>query len=273
LGVPATARAALLWITPLLLSLHVALAQPFPLRTQPRWTDVQSLARLLHEEWRWDWPSVTRALHSPDKARLLDDLAAAVPGWDTAPRRAPRTPPQPLMLVAVETRRLPDALPEGWIIVSRHPLQVLLAVPLRSHLDWDAQVICAEDQRGAETCTGPPAEPGRLAELRARAAEIRRFVRCLPWRAEGAVEAIVMPDIPFTCRGRIAQGPPQTEIDASRRAARISQPGQVCLEWTPNTPDCALWDFLKLDEPPFVIAGDPYTVETVSGLIHRDRTR
>jgi hypothetical protein len=81
-----------------------------------------------------------------------------------------------------------------------------------------------------------------------------------------------MPEIPLTCWGRIVQGPPGTEIDGGGRRARITTSGEVTFEWVPNTPSCLIWDFYRLDDPPFIIAGQPETVDFVSQIIERGRT-
>ncbi len=271
LAVPASVRGAVLWAVPLVLSLHAAWAQqPWP-RVQPRWADVQALARLLHDDWQWDWLTVDREVRSPEKALLLDDLSAAVPGWKSADRMAARRPAEPLAVIAVDREQVPDPLPSGWIPVSRRTFQTLLAIPMRSSLDWNDQAICVEDQHGHETCVGPPIDPKQLADLRAQVPEMRRWVRRVRWRGgDGAVESIVMPNIPLTCPGRIVQGPPGTQIDAGGRHARLTTAGEVVFEWSPNTPSCPVWDFLKLDDPPFVITGDPKTVEAMARIIQEN---
>lgn len=262
---------ALLWIVPLLMSLAAAVTQHGPERPQPRWADVQALARVLHDDWRWDWATVNLELRSPEKQRLVDDLAASVPGWESAGGLAARRPPEPVAIVAVETGRVPDPLPPGWISVSRRTFLTLLAIPTRSALGWNDQTACAEGA-GGQKCFGPPADPHLLWKLGSQVPEIRRLVRRVPWRgADGTEELVVMPALPLSCTGRIVEGPPGTEIDPDGRRARIRAPGDVVFEWRPNTPDCALWDFFKQDEPPFVVAGDPETVERIGRLMTQER--
>ncbi len=271
-AVSASPYRAVLWIMPLLLSLNAAVAQPGPERPQPRWADVQALARLLHDDWHWDWPTVNRQLLSPEKQRVLADLSAAVPGWESDDGMAARRDPEPLALIAVETPRVAHPLPRGWIIVSRRTFYSLLAIPTQSSLHWDDQTACLEDQSGHETCFGPPVDPNLLWTLQSRVPEIRRFVRRVPWRGTaGTEERIVMPELPLTCVGRILRGPPGIEIDPTGRSARVTNPGEVIFEWIPNTPDCGMWDFLKQDDPPFVIAGSPETVDLMSRLMSRER--
>jgi len=272
--VGASIRRAALWIVPLLLSLEAAVALPGPDRPQPRWADVQALARMLHDDWQWDWPTVNAQLRSPEKQRVVDDLAASVPGWEDGDTKTARRAPGPVTLIAVETRRVPDPLPPDWITVSRRTLSTLLAVPTPSALDWAAQTACLEDRDGRETCFGPPLDPRLTSQLPTPVSEVRRFVRRVPWRgAPGTSERIVMPEIPISCVGRIVQGPPGTEIDAGGRSARVTNPGEVVFEWRPNTVDCGAWDFLKQDDPPFMLAGDPNTVDAMSRMIVPDRDR
>ena len=78
-----------------------------------------------------------------------------------------------------------------------------------------------------------------------------------------------MPQLPLSCVGRVVQGPPGTEIDATGRRARVTTSGEVIFEWIPSTPSCGMIDFLKQDHPPFVIAGDAETVELMSQIIDR----
>ncbi|MDX2166789.1 MAG: hypothetical protein SF182_06985 [Deltaproteobacteria bacterium] len=265
-------RRAMLWIVPLLLSLIAAVTQPGAMRPQPRWTDVHALARLLHDDWQWDWPTADAQLLSPEKQFVLGDLSAIEPDWKNDEGMVPRHPPEPVAVIAIETASLPNPLPSGWIVVSKRMFSTLLAIPTKSLLDWDDQTACIEDQRGNNTCFGPPVDAKLLWNLPSPAAEIRRFVRRVPWRGkEGAAELIVMPKLPLSCVGRIAQGPPGTEKDPDGRRARITSPGEVVFEWQPNTPNCGIWDFLKQDNPPFVLAGSPETVDVMSGLIDRDR--
>lgn len=272
--VGASIRRAVLWVVPLLLSLDAARALPGPDRPQPHWADVQALARLLHDDWRWDWPTVNSQLRSPEKQRVVDDLAASVPGWEDGDAMTPRRAPEPVMLLAVETRRVPDPLPHGWIAVSRRALSTLLAIPTPSALDWDGQTACLEDRAGREACFGPPVALALPAHLPTPISEVRRFVRRVPWRgAAGTVERIVMPELPVSCVGRIVQGPPGTEIDADGRGARVTSPGEVVFEWRPNTLECGAWDFLKQDDPPFMLAGDAETVGAMRRLIVPDRER
>jgi hypothetical protein len=272
LAAPAYVRRAPLWIVPLFLSLNAAVDQPGPLRPQPHWDDVQALARLLHDDWQWDWPTVDTELRSPEKRLLLQDLSAAVPDWDTAGRMAVRRTPQPVALIEVDPRRVPDPLPSGWIMVSRRTFHALLGIPMPSSLQWDAQTACLEDHRGHETCFPPPVDRKLLWTLdSSRLPEIRRLVRRVPWRGTaGTVESIVIPDLVFSCPGRIVQGPPGTEIDDGGRSARLTTSGEVIFEWVPNTQSCSIWDFLKQDDP-FVIAGEPDIVESIARLVDHGR--
>jgi hypothetical protein len=272
LRIPLSVRRVALWLVPLPLSLGAAWAQPGPMRLQPHWADVQALAHLLHDDWQWDWLTVDRELRSPEKELVLSHLSAAVPGWKTAAPRAVRRPPEPIALVQVDTRRVPDPLPRGWILVSRRTLSTLLAIPIGSALAWDDETTCVEDERGHETCLGAPVDPTLLWTLRSQPG-IRRLVRRVPWRGTpGTVESVLMPELPLTCVGRIVAGPPGTEIDAAGRSARVTGAGEVTFEWMPNTPKCGIWDFLKQDDPPFVIAGAPETVNVLSRIIEPDRT-
>jgi hypothetical protein len=167
---------------------------------------------------------------------------------------------------------VPDPLPHGWITVSRRTFLTLLAIPTRSSLQWDEQTACAEERSGEETCFGPPVESDVTWRLSPRVSEVRRFVRRVPWRgAAGTTERIVVPEMPLTCVGRIAAGPPGTAIDPDGRGARVTSPGEVVFEWMPHTPGCGAWDFLKQEHPPFVIAGDPETVDVMRGLVERGR--
>jgi hypothetical protein len=241
------------------------------MRPQPRWADVHALAALLHDDWQWDWPTVTAHVRSPEKRLVLNDLSVLEPDWEGDDRFDARRPPEPIAVIAVETSRLPNPLPGGWIVVSHRTLSTLLAIPTHSAFAWDEQTACVEDQRGDQTCFGPPVDSKLLWNLPLPVSEIRRFIRRVPWRGtEGAVELVVMPDIPLSCIGRIAQGPPGTAIDPDGRRARISSPGDVVFEWRPNTPGCGMWDFLKQDNPPFMIAGNPETVEVMTRLMTRD---
>lgn len=273
LAIPVAVRGLASWMVPLILSLLAAGEQTPGERLLPRWADVQALARLLHDDWQWDWPTVQRALRSPEKMLLLVDLSAAVPGWETDASPPAREAAESIAVVAVGPGRVPDPLPDGWIVVSRRRSQTLLAVPLRSSLDWSDQAICIEDRAGRETCVGPPIDAERLEDLREQVPEMRRWVRRVRWRgAEGAVESIVMPEIPLTCAGRIVQAPPGSVIDAGGRRARVTGHGEVAFEWLPNSPDCSSWDFLKLDDPPFLITGDGETVDRLARILDRGRT-
>lgn len=266
-SLPVQVGRALLWIAPLSFSLQAAWAQPPPERPQPHWADVQSLARLLHDDWQWDWPTVQRAVRSPEKSLLLNDLAVVVPEWP-AERQPTRDHVAPVTVVAVTARDVPDPLPDGWFVVSRRTLYALLAIPTPSALQWDAQTACVEDLQGQQQCFDPPVEPRLPWTLQSRVLDIRRFSRRVPWRGEtGAVEVVAIPDLLLSCVGRVVQGPPGTEIDATGRSARLTTPGDVVFEWTPNTPGCAVWDFLKQDDPPFVLAGAPATVESMKRMI------
>jgi hypothetical protein len=268
----AYARRTVLWVVPLFFSLNAIWAQPGPARLQPHWADVQALADLLHDDWQWDWLTVERELRSPDKRLVLNDLSASVPGWKTADDMAARRPPEPIVLIQVDTRRIPNPLPRGWIVVSRRTLSALLAIPASSSLDWGNQTACVEDQQGRETCLGSPIDPRALGELRSQP-EIRRYVLRVPWRGTaGRVEAIVMPRLPLTCLGRIVQGPPGTEIDPGGRSARVTRSGEVIFEWIPNGPNCQIWDFYRLDDPPFIIAGEPDTVDFLSQVVDQGRS-
>jgi hypothetical protein len=79
---------------------------------------------------------------------VLNDLSDALPGWRTAGQMAPRRRPEPIVLVQVDTRRVPDPLPRAWIVVSRRMLSSLLAIPTDSSLDWGSQTACVEDYSG-----------------------------------------------------------------------------------------------------------------------------
>jgi hypothetical protein len=270
--VGASIRRAVLWIVPLVLSLDAAASLPGPDRPRPRWADVQALAHMLHDDWRWDWPTVAAQLRSPDKQRVLDDLAAVLPTWQDDGAMAPERAPETVTLIAVETRRVPDPLPDGWITVSRRRLSTLLAVPTPSALDWDDHTACFEDRTGRESCFGPPVDVGLPSHLPIPVSEVRRFERRVPWRgAAGKVERIVMPELPVSCVGRILRGPLGTEIDADGRGARVTQPGDVVFEWRPNTIECGAWDFVKQDDPPFMLAGAPETVDAIGRIMVAER--
>lgn len=268
LGMVAPRRDAVLWIVPLLLSLYAAVTQRGPERPQPRWADVQVLARVLHDDWQWDWPTVNSQVRSPEKQRLLTDLAVTIPKWEHDDRLVARRAPEPIAVIAVETRRVPDPLPHDWILVSRRASYALLVIPTHSALDWDGHMACYDGPTNVETCVGPPVDPMVLSNLPVPPTEVRRFVRRVAWRgAAGTVERIVLPELPLSCVGRILQGPPGTEIDSSGRGARIIHPGEVTFEWRPNTPGCGTWDFVKQDSPPFMFAGDPGTVDALGRLM------
>lgn len=270
--VGASMRRAVLWIVPLVLSVDAAVSLPGPDRPRPRWADVQALAHMLHDDWQWDWPTVTAQLRSPDKQRVLDDLAATLPTWQDDEAMAPHRASEPITLVAVETSRVPDPLPHGWISVSRRRLSTLLAIPTPSALDWTGHTACFEDRTGRESCVDPPVDAGLPSRLPIPISEVRRFVRRVPWRgAAGTIERIVMPELPVSCVGRIVQGPPGTEIDADGRGARITHPGDVVFEWRPNTIECGAWDFLKQDDPPFMLAGAPETVDALGRMMGAGR--
>lgn len=270
--VGASMRRAVLWMVPLMLSVDAAASLPGPDRPRPRWADVQALAHVLHDDWRWDWPTVTAQLRSPDKQRVLDDLAATRPTWQDDGAMAPNRAPELVTLIAVETPRVPDPLPHGWIAVSRRRFSTLLAIPTRSALDWDGHTACFEDRTGRESCVGPPVDAGLPSHLPIPVSEIRRFVRRVPWRGTaGTIERILMPKLPVSCVGRILQGPPGTAIDADGRGALVTQPGDVVFEWRPNTIECGAWDFLKQDDPPFMLAGAPETVEAIGRIMGAER--
>jgi hypothetical protein len=263
---------AALWIVPLYLSLNAAWTQPSIDRLRPHWTDVHALARLLHDDWQWDWATIDRELRSPEKALVLADLSAAVPGWETAGPMELRRFAEPVAIIAVETNRVPDPLPGEWIAVSQRTFSTVLAIPTRSSLQWDDESACVEEANGRQTCFDSPIDPQFLWRLESRIPEIRRLVRRVPWNgAPGTTEVILMPDLPLSCVGRIVEGPAGTEIDSGGRSARVTMPGTVVFEWIPNTPSCGIMDFLKQDRPPFVLAGEAHTVELMSQLIDRGR--
>jgi hypothetical protein len=261
------------WMIPLSLSLVAAWSPPSPSTPNLHRANVEGLADLLHDDWRWDWTAVTRELRVSYKAILLDYLSTMIPDWQQEEGGIdPLRPHEPLVVIEVDRQRVPDPLPSGWIAVSRGVRFTLLAIPTGSSLDWGSLMTCFVNVRGQETCHGSSNHHNLLRFMdKSVAAEIRSVTRRVPWHGKpGETEKIFLPRRLLLCRGRIESGPPGTRIAEDGQIAYVSEPGDIVFKWTPRTQGCEQWLYWKEDDP-FVVAGDPATVDVIRGLIDQGR--
>jgi hypothetical protein len=215
---------------------------------------------------------VTRELRVSYKAILLDYLSTMIPDWKEGENIEPLRPHEPLVVIEVDRRRVPDPLPAGWVALSRGVRFTLLAIPTGSSLDWGGMMTCFMNERGHEQCHDASNQHDLLHLMdRSVAAEIQSVTRRVPWRGKpGVTEKIFIPRHPLLCSGRIDSGPPGTQIGEDGQIAYVSQPGEVVFRWTPGAPGCERWLYWKEDDP-FVVAGDPATVDLTRGLIDEGR--
>jgi hypothetical protein len=271
-AVPTFLRQLKPWMVPLSLSLVVAWNPRSPSVPHLHRANVEALGDLLHDEWRWDWAAVTRELRLSYKAILLDYLSTMIPDWEREGVFDPLRPHEPLVIIEVDRRRVPDPLPSGWVALSRGVRSTLLAIPTGSSLDWGSLMTCLTNVRGQEQCHGSTNHHNLLRFMdRSEAAEIQSVTRRIAWHGEpGVTEKILLPRGLLFCSGRIDSGPPGTRIAEDGQIAYVSQPGDIVLKWTPRSRGCERWLYWKEDDP-FVVAGDPATVDLIRGLIDEGR--
>jgi hypothetical protein len=260
------------WTVPLALSLVVAWNPPSPAAPNLHRANVEGLRDLLHDDWKWDWAAVTRELRVSYKAILVDYLSTMVPGWEKEGRIEPSRPHQPLVVIEVERRRVPDPLPAGWVAISRAVRFTLLAIPTGSSLDWGSLTTCFTNPQGDEQCHDSSNHHNLLRFMdKSLATAIRSVTRRVPWQGTpGVTEKILLPRQHLLCAGQIDSGPPGTRIVEDGQIAYVSQPGEVVLKWTPGSRGCERWHYGKEDDP-FVVAGDPATVDLIRELIDEGR--
>jgi hypothetical protein len=206
------------------------------------------------------------------KALLLDYLSVMIPDWQKEGVIDPIRPHEPLVVLEVDRRRVPDPLPTDWVAVSRGIRFTLLAIPTGSSLDWGSLMACVRNVEGHEQCFDSSNHHKLMRSMDgSEAAAIQGVIRRVPWHGEpGVTEKIFLPRLPWRCSGRIVSGPPGTEIAEDGQIAYVSKPGEVVLEWNRATRGCEANLFWKEDDP-LVVAGDPGTVDLIRGFIDEGR--
>lgn len=246
-------------------------------RETPRCGDLAAATRILRQRG-WSMQHLTDSLKTPRGMTVLTGIQQLDAVDDVAGGHAMENGENALLLTFA-TADLPEPLPPHWFILRRSGGVATVLIISRSQLDWSRFEICTSSAESPEPrCRDsglrfvPDAFTFGAANMPTGGPWRGTLTVRVPLRSRpGEIgEEIFMPRMGGVCGGVIAS--PSSDgvrITADRRRATLSdtRTATIDLEWQVGSPDCDDGSYDGL--PPFVIAGDPTTVELIATILHK----
>jgi hypothetical protein len=244
-----------------------------------RLRDIDAAARVIRNDFGWDYATAVRSLKSPYFHDTLTAWKSMYPTWARGTGSSGQVDGgQTAVLLQVAKRDLPIPIPLGWRVISTTTLEATVLASVPSWIDWTRYTVCRSDGRGgAERCveSGLFDRPHQSNTIEidampdAAKVEERDLLQLrLPLRAgaPGEVHEVYMPRHPSQlCSGRITAVPEGSRMDPDGRHATLvtaAAGAELVVEW--NLAACTIG---LGDLPPFFVEGDAKTVHPLAELM------
>ena len=248
-----------------------------------RLLDIQVVARIVREDFRWDFATALHSFKAPNDRGIFRGWMFMYPDWARRPFGPGRgDDPRVAVLLEVSRSELPDPVPKEWRIVpvvSGSDVMVLALVP--SWIDWTHYKVCrSSGDLNVQRCvdTGLFVRPDDDNQLVLDAMPDRpegehlRLRFPLRTAGSGEVHEVFMPrHPPQMCPGRIVSVPEGSRVDGGgRHATLVSAPAaaaapELAVEWDLGA--CPVGGYSGF--PPFFVEGDAEAVRPLVEAMKR----